>query len=249
MQGLMAHVDCKKFTDAAVLDSLPPFEQMGPRHQPIPHARFNEAILRCTEDHGNKLIKAEYALSGPDTNFAKFFARYVFDSTRRDGMGDTLIFGRSNGQHMANRMAGGANTFACDNGAFCGDIELMHRKSTSGFNLLEEIEESIRLWLVNQELFDVKIEKAKNRLVSETQAKALLLDVFSNNCLPKRLMRPTVDAYFNPEEDATEIHENHGRLWGVVEACTRVARDLPLSSRIDRTQKTVAGLLSSADLN
>ena len=117
--------------------------------------------------------------------------------------------------------------------ALSGDVVALKRKHTSGLDLGKEVTAGIDSYLFQQELTEKRVARIKAICLSETAAKAAIYDLLQQRVIPSRLFQPIHQAYFEPEESWLDCKPRS--VWGLHNACTRVAKRLDMSQQFAMT--------------
>ena len=68
----------------------------------------------------------------------------------------------------------------------------------------------------------------------------------ADNVLPLKNLRETANTYFKPEDAWTDVVDNHGTLWGVHNAVTRVLRPMSIAKQMEYSGATTTALVAAA---
>jgi hypothetical protein len=130
---------------------------------------------------------------------------------------------------------GYARIFVCDNLTLYGDVIAVRKKHTSGLRLPEELAAGLDRYLEYVGRLVDGIATLKERAIETAEAKRAIYDVFAARILPLRFFDDVDRAYFRPEAGWTDCQPR--TLWAVHNACTRVARALPLNVQLQATTR------------
>ena len=108
---------------------------------------------------------------------------------------------------------------------FRGDLIALRRKHTSGLNLQEELTAAVIRFQDHFGRLTHEIEGLKGRGVGDTEAKALIHDVFAQGLMPVRFLPEVSRSYFEPRN-----------AWSLHNAFTASAKAMPLSTRLPAIQ-------------
>jgi hypothetical protein len=196
--------------------------------KPVKHSHFVEALLEALDQRGMRADGAQYAVSHRGL---RLFGTLTF------GGGDEyercLGFRASNDKTFPLQVVAGVNVFCCDNLALSGEVVALKRKHTSGLDLAKEVRAGIDSYLFQQELTEQRIGRIKEICLSETAAKAAIYDLLQQRVVPSRLFQSIHQAYFEPQD--TWLDCKPRTVWGLHNACTRVAKTLDMSQRFAMT--------------
>jgi hypothetical protein len=196
--------------------------------KPVPHAHFVEALLQGLDRRGMRVDRAQYAVSHLGM---RLFGVMKF------GEGDDyercLGFRASNDKTFPLQIVAGLAVFVCDNLALSGDVVALKRKHTSGLDLDKEVAAGIDSYLLQQAFTEKRVARLKEIGLSETGAKAAIYDLLQQRVIPSRLLQAIHQAYFEPQD--TWLDCKPRTLWGLHNACTRVAKRLDMSQQFAMT--------------
>jgi len=116
---------------------------------------------------------------------------------------------------------------------FRGDLIALNRKHTSGLHLRTEINHSILRFQDHFARLTGEIANLKDSPVSDTDAKAILHDVFVKGILPIRLLPEASSLYFEPFVDEFRPRT----AWSLHNAFTAVAKEMPITTRMPAIQE------------
>jgi hypothetical protein len=116
---------------------------------------------------------------------------------------------------------------------FRGDLIALNRKHTSGLHLRTEINHAVLRFQDHFGRLTGEIETLKGVPLSDSQAKAVLHDVFVQGILPIRLLPDASKLYFEPFVDEFRPRNS----WSLHNAFTAVAKEMPITTRIPAIQE------------
>ena len=192
--------------------------------KPIQHARFVEALLQGLDRRGMRVDRAQYAVSHQGM---RLFGALTFGQGR--DYERCLAFRASNDKTFPLQIVAGVKVLCCDNLALSGDVVALKRKHTSGLDLDKEVAAGIDHYLLQQAFTEQRVARIKEMALSDTGAKAAIYDLLQQRVIPSRLFQPIHQAYFEPQD--TWLDCKPRTLWGVHNACTRVAKRLDMSQQ------------------
>src|SRR5438552_10196127 len=138
----------------------------------------------------------------------------------------------SNNKTMSIQLCAGLSVFVCDNLAFRGDLIALNRKHTSGLVLRTELSNAVLRFQEHFGRLTSEIDVLKGQELTDTQAKAIIHDVFARGVFPIRLFREVSQAYFGP------LAEGAGcTRWILHNAFTVVAKEMPITTRMPAIQE------------
>ncbi len=196
--------------------------------KPVKHSHFVEALLEGLDRRGMRVDRAQYAVSHQGM---RLFGTLAF------GEGEDyercLGFRASNDKTFPLQIVAGLGVLVCDNLALSGDVVALKRKHTSGLDLGKEVTAGIDSYLFQQELTEQRVARIKEICLSNTAAKAAIYDLFQQRVIPSRLFQPIHHTYFEPEDTWKDCKPRS--VWGLHNACTRVAKRLDMSQKFAMT--------------
>ena len=145
----------------------------------------------------------------------------------------SLAFRASNDKTFPLQIMAGISVMVCDNLALSGDVVALKRKHTSRLDLSKEVAAGIDSYLFQQEATEKRVARIKEICLSDQAAKAAIYDLLQQRVVPSRLFQPIHQAYFEPEE--TWLDCKPRSVWGLHNACTRVAKKLDMSQQFAMT--------------
>jgi len=116
---------------------------------------------------------------------------------------------------------------------FRGDLIALNRKHTAGLHLRTEINNAVLRFQDHFGKLTGEINHLKELPLSDSQAKAILHDVFVQRILPVRLLPEASDLYFEPFVD--EFRPRNA--WSLHNAFTAVAKEMPITTRMPAIQE------------
>ena len=177
---LTAHTPGSRLVTHEELAVLPAPVALGPRHRPIPHYDVVHALHTEADRRSLKITREEWALASND---ARLFGIVEFDirrgaHTSAAEHGWSFGIRNSHNQSLALKGVAGTRTFVCDNLSLSGESFVLASKNTLGVNLDSLIYKAYEKYLRAQEKVDDRWETLAGLPVSDTEAKALILDAF-----------------------------------------------------------------------
>ena len=139
----------------------------------------------------------------------------------------------SNNKTMSIQICAGLSVFVCDNMVFRGDLIALNRKHTAGLHLRTEIDHAVRRFQDHFGRLTGEITNLKERSVSDTDAKAILHDVFVEGIFPIRFLPEASNLYFEPFVDEFRPRT----AWSLHNALTAVAKEMPITTRMPAIQE------------
>jgi hypothetical protein len=224
---LLSHVD----TDLVTREQLALIPAPAPTTtwRPIPHIELVntlENVLRANQI----IIKEERFALRRDGSTLFGVLQLGYDDTP-DGQA-ALGLRTSNDKSMSIQICAGLSVFVCDNLVFRGDLIALNRKHTSGLNLRTELAMAVLRFQDHFGRLAGEVERLKQRLLTDLEAKALMHDTFAAGLMPLRFLPAVSRSYFEPA-----LPEFAPRTaWSLHNAFTGAAKDMPLTTRLPAIQ-------------
>jgi hypothetical protein len=218
------------------LRALPLPQPLSRRHRPVPHLELIEALQEQLDRRGLAISREQLALR---RDGQRLFGTMdlVFQGQAPVAPEEGLALGLRQGNDLSHaiEIVAGARIFVCDNLALYGDVIAVRKKHTSGLRLPEELSAGLDRYLEYVGRLVDGIAALKGREIVTAEAKRAIYDVFALRILPLRFFDDVDRAYFRPEAGWTDCQPR--TLWAVHNACTRVARELPLNVKLQATTR------------
>lgn len=167
MNSLTIHTSGSHYTTLDALRAMDPPVSMGPRHVPVAHADYVEAIQAAVADLGLDIVRTQIGVARGGLQ--------VFGTIEVaiDGHPDAQIIGfrSGNDKTIALQMVAGARVFVCDNLCFSGDVDTLRRKHTAGVSLLSDVRAGLQRWLGQRVRFQRDLEALRARPVADEEVK------------------------------------------------------------------------------
>jgi hypothetical protein len=189
-------------------------------HKPIPHHEVVNALVETLGFRHIGVHKMEFACS-PDG--MRMFGVLELE-TMQYGVRFALGLRNSHNKTFALGITVGYRVLVCDNLAFHGDYTPVLRKHSKHFRLIEALEVGVGLTQRNFTPMVQAIESWRATQITDVSAKLLLYEAFveGGTDLPRHLLRPIHDAYFNPTHEDFQPRT----LWSLQNAMTGVIKQL-----------------------
>jgi len=198
--------------------------------KPVPHIELVETLERVLRLNRITIRKEQFALRRDGATLFGVLQLAYQDTP--DGMA-ALGLRTSNNRTMSIQLCAGLSVFVCDNMVFRGDLIALNRKHTAGLHLRTEINHAILRFQDHFGRLTGEITNLKERSVSDTDAKAILHDVFVKGILPMRLLPDASNLYFEPFVDEFRPRT----AWSLHNAFTAVAKEMPITTRMPAIQE------------
>jgi hypothetical protein len=185
---------------------------------PIHHREVISAMRNSVQNVGLEIVNTEYTLA---KDGLQFFG--VWDLSHRNAdMCWSIGLRNSMDKSLALGIVAGTRVFVCSNLAFSGEY-IEFRKHTKGLDI-EELEylafKAMRKMVKNLTEFQTWHERLANYSLTETDAKALLVNAMAGGVFPPSKFSRFDELYFKGECEPS--------LFGFHEACTNLLRDTNL---------------------
>jgi len=198
--------------------------------KPVPHIELVETLEHVLRRNNITIRREQFALRRDGlTLFGVLQLQY------RDTPDGKAAIGlrTSNSRQMSIQLIAGMNIVVCDNMVFRGDLIALNRKHTSGLHLRTEINHAILRFRDHYGRLTGEISDLKGQGMSDSDAKAIIHDVFVQGILPIRLLPEASREYFEPS-----FEEFRPRTaWSLHNAFTAVAKEMPITTRIPAIQE------------
>jgi hypothetical protein len=168
-------------------------------HRPVPHHEVIQALVETLGFRKIAPVKEQYAVS---KDGMKLFGTMELETTFH-GCRFALGIRNSHNKTLALGITVGYRVMVCENLAFHGDYTPVMRKHTRNFNLADALSIGVDNIQRNFEPMVKDVERWQDAQLTDASAKLLIYEAFVEGGmeLPKHLMRPTHDYYFQPPHD------------------------------------------------
>jgi len=226
---LLSHVD----TDLVTREQLALVQTPDATRsfKPVPHIELINTLEHVLNLNQITIRKEQFALRRDGATLFGVLQLGYQDTV--DGMA-ALGLRTSNNRTMSIQLCAGLSVFVCDNMVFRGDLIALNRKHTSGLHLRTEINHAVLRFQDHFGRLTGEIENLKERSLSDTEAKAMMHDVFTQGILPIRLLPNASKLYFESFVDAFFCPRN---AWSLHNAFTTVAKEMPITTRMPAIQE------------
>ncbi len=224
---LMSHVD----TDIVTRDQLRTIPAPIPTAtwRPVPHIELVDMLDRTLEESHMRIREEQFAVRRDGS--VLFGVLQLAYGENGDGIA-ALGLRTANNKSMSIQICAGLSVFVCDNLVFRGDLIALKRKHTSGLDLREELALAVVRFQEHFGRLTREIGELKERALLDTEAKAVMHDVFAKGLMPLRFLPEVSRAYFEPEIPDFEPRN----AWSLHNAFTAAAKEMPMSTRLPAIQ-------------
>jgi hypothetical protein len=214
--------------------------------KPIAHIELVETLESQLNQREIQIIAEQFSLS---KDGMKMFGTLDLTLNGMEGMCASLGMRTANNRTMTLQMIAGARVFVCDNMAFSGDTILLRRRHTSGLNLIDEVALALNEYESHYRALKTDIASLMGLNMADSVAETIIYDIFAKReIMPVRFLPVVHAVYFkefvtNPEPKFAAFSAR--TAWSLLNAFTEVAKEMPLTTRMDATQEvgTVFGKL------
>jgi hypothetical protein len=228
MTGTLSHANSQLVTREQLLTIAPPPSTATWR--PIAHADLITAIDRQLLVRGITIQAERFAIQ---RDGARLFAVLDLSLERSGECCASLGIRTANDRSLALEIAVGVRVFVCDNMTFSGDLIALRRKHTARFDLNADISRAVDRYQAHLLTLQQQITSIQQAPLSDLQAKALIVDAFSQEILPLRYFKPVTETYCHPTPDMTDVLPR--TLWGLHNAFTRAIRQMAPAPAFEAT--------------
>jgi len=225
---LMSHID----TDLVTREQLALVETPDATRsfKPVPHIELIDTLEHVLQLNHIAIRNEQFALRRDGATLFGVLQLAYQDTA--DGAA-ALGLRTSNDRTMSIQICAGLSVFVCDNMVFRGDLIALNRKHTAGLHLRTEINRAVLRFQDHFGRLTGEIASLKDRAVSDTDAKAIIHDVFVQGIMPIRLLPEASSLYFEPFVD--EFRPRNA--WSLHNAFTAVAKEMPITTRMPAIQE------------
>ena len=205
--------------------------------KPVAHIELISSLETLLNKRDVQITREQYAVS---KNGMRMFGTLDLTLNGIGGTCASLGLRTANNRTMALQMIAGLRVFVCDNMAFSGETIIMRRRHTSGLELIPELVRSLDEYDRHYRRLKGEIDLLQNYAMDDVRAKCMIHDIFAAQIMPVRFL-PTVsnvyfDKFVNSNEPKYEAFRNRA-AWSLLNAFTEVAKEMPLTTRMDATQE------------
>jgi hypothetical protein len=227
-QAVLSHADSNLVTRVQ-LAALPPVVTTD-TFKPVAHIELVKTLEEALRLRKIKIVREQFAIN---LSGAKLFGTLDLSLKGVRGSCASLGIRTANDKSMSIQIIAGMRIFVCDNLAFNGDIVCVDRRHTSGLDLIGELEAAVMKYERHYRSLTIKVENLKARKLVDAEAKAMIYDVFAKEAMPVRFFHSVGEEYFHPRHKEFRPRT----AWSLHNSFTEVAKQMPLSTRIDATQE------------
>ena len=206
---MILHVDpTRRTVGLDVVKALPTPEPTA-THRPVPHWQMVEEVHAEIASRGLAVAKESYGIT--QEGLRMFGVIDTVDPAMPDGVGIAIGLRNSHDKAWAMGICAGTRVFVCDNLAFTGDV-VRYRKHTSGIDPKVVVEGVLDMVLTHCHQEGQWLAKLKDVPVTETEGKALFMDLWRGEVLPTPMVKEAFNLW---EAAAKEPHQPLHHILGV----------------------------------
>lgn len=117
----------------------------------------------------------------------------------------------------------GLRVLSNDNLLFSTDHIGLKKRYTTRTNLHEVITDGYEDFIQNYKILQAEVDRMKSTVITESQAKLIIFEVFYRQIFPIKWMRRVTQLYLEPEHKDFKV----GNLWSLINAAASCAHKLP----------------------
>jgi hypothetical protein len=224
---LLSHVDTDLVSRAEL--RAPPALEPTRTFKPIPHIELVDMLELVLNQNQIRIEEERFALRRDGSVlFGVLQLAYGMTSDGRAALG----LRTPNNKTMSIQLCAGLSVFVCDNLAFRGDMIALKRKHTSSLNLRVELAGAVLRFQEHFGRLAGEVERLKERMLADIEAKALIHDTFASGLMPVRFLPNVSQGYFEPELPEFEPRT----AWRLHNAFTGSAKEMPITTRLPAIQ-------------
>jgi hypothetical protein len=220
------------------LRTLPEPESLGRLHKPVPHYQLVDTISAEIQARGYDITRSQLAVNkGANLLFAVMDLKQAQPLTLRwkapdpvdEEVGISFGFRNSINKQLNLRGVAGARVWLCDNLCLSGGETVISTKNTLRLNLAEKVSLAVDKFLIQSKILMEDLNTLRDWPLSDTEAKEILYNVFSQGVMSLHLLDDVHMNYFRPLDEYADCQPR--TAWGLHNACTRAAKSLKDSQR------------------
>jgi len=197
--------------------------------RPIKHIELVDTLTRSIQTLGMRIEEEKFAIRRDGEML--FGVMKLAHKVQKDFV-TSLGFRHANNRTMSIQMVAGVTVFVCDNMCFRGDSIVLKQRHTHSFSLTAQLTAGLQRWQQHSDILIDEIDQFKNTRLNDTEAKALILDAFTQGLMPLRFMPDVAKEWREPR------HEDFAprTMWSLSNAFTEVQKQMPVSTRFAASQ-------------
>ena len=198
-----------------VMTAIP--QQIGPRHQPIPHIELIERVETSLRSYGLNIMQEQF---GALKDGSRFFGLLEINGQHTEHDYTTVIGLRgSHDQSIAAGIVAGSGVFVCDNLCFSGEVKIGTKHTTFIMDRLPELVDQAvngvgRLIEMQHDRFGAYKKATLSRRVGD----AAITEMVRRGALPGSKVAHVIDQWDEP--DHPEFSEDGFTAWRLHNAVT-----------------------------
>lgn len=200
-------------------------EKAGLRWQGIPHGALVKSLIAAIEKRGWEVKDTKFSVSPNETEMAGALNLKINDVKLPEGLSLSLGILTSNAMKRSLLMVAGANVACCLNGMATGQI-VMRKKHTIGFNLENEIQDSLDEYRKQVIGIDQVVADLKETELPQKEADRVLMEAGRQRLMPWSRIGKVDAEYRKP----TFAEHGQGTSYALLQAFTyHVKKNAPLT--------------------
>jgi len=192
--------------------------------KPVPHYDLVQAIDRQLAVRDIQIVNEQFAVQREGLRLFGVLELDVPGLEASETFGFAMGIRTANDRSEALSIVVGAKVFVCDNLMLSGDLIVMRRKHTPGFDLNADISRAIDGYRDHLTVFHRQVGDLMAHPVSDAEAKVTIFEAFAREIVPVRIFRPVAETYFHPQPGMTDVLPR--TQWGLHNAFTRAMKQL-----------------------
>lgn len=206
--------------------------RLGPRHYPMPHGRFVQAVEDQMLHHGLKTVQSAFALQDTTRNGEEIKAARLFGliqvANDSEKFGTVIALRNSVDQSLGMSIGYGHAPFVCDNLVFAAEVLLARKNMITAFLSLSSLVRGAFDFLLSDKFESPESQMGRYcaTLISNRMADHIILTAARNNVIQWPAVKNVVEHYLNPPQEEIDNCDGHyrGTLWGAYSALSRYMR-------------------------
>lgn len=219
---LSAHKDSNRVSYQQLVAIEPPH---ATRYwKPVSHVELVDTLKSVITESGFAITREDYAVNPMGT---KLFGTFDLETELVPGASDAIGFRHGNDKHIAIQTVAGGRVFVCDNMMLSGDVTILKKKHTWGYNLKSLIQTGVDAWQKKRVNMINSIDRMINTPLNDTTAQALLAKALYDGVTTFQTFKIAYDLYFTRSVNQPELYADCAprSAWGLHNAFTRALKE------------------------
>ena len=204
-------------------------QKAGNYWEGIQHGTLVHAFKDEIRSRGWNITEQRFSLSKDKADLAGAFSLEIEGVDPPEGQTLSIGFITSNAMRIATKVLVGANVMVCRNGMATGEI-VMQKKHTHGFNLFQEIENSLDQYIPKAQKINHIVTSLRETELSATNADRVLMQAGRNRLMPWSRIGAVDKEYRNP----TFAEHGKGTSWALLQAFTHTVKRNPPMQQMEQ---------------